>query len=327
MNESFKPQTCQSDLSYCKFGSETLLKLLAVFEDQIDGVIKNDDIEYVHKTRVTSRRLRATMPLFRDCFCKKEFKEWLFEIKKVTRLLGNARDLDVQIVFVEKYIEKLESADEKAYLEILAKSHKERRKSVQPLVDCGLEELRSTYVLDGLRRFCEQTVKEQTTGTFASQEVLEKARWHISFRLDDFLAMENYVHLENDILKHHQMRICAKKLRYAMESFAPLYQNKLAKETETIKTFQEVLGEMHDCDVWTEYIPKFMQDTTAEMKLKREKTTETTKPEKALLNFLNFVKEKRREHYVEFARFWDENKEKDFFVHLMKTINAKDKEK
>jgi CHAD domain-containing protein len=324
MNGSFKPQACQSSLSYCTFGSETLLKLLAVFEDQIDGVIKNEDIEFVHKTRVTSRRLRATMPLFRDCFCRKEFKEWLLEIKKVTRLLGNARDLDVQIVFVEKYIQKLESADEKAYLEILAKSHKELRKSIQPLVDCGLEELRSTYVLDGLRRFCEQTVKEQTTETFASQEVFEEARWHISVRLDDFLAMENYVHWENEILKHHQMRICAKKLRYTMESFAPLYQNKLAKETETIKAFQDVLGEIHDCDVWTEYIPKFMQKTTAQTKLKLGKTT---KPEKALLNFLNFVKEKRREHYLEFVRFWDENKEKDFFVQLIKRINSMDEEK
>ena len=104
MNAPIKAQTCQSDMSYCKFGSETLLKLLAVFEDQIDGVIKNDDIEYVHKTRVTSRRLRATMPLFKCCFPRKEFKEWLSEIKKVTRLLGDARDLDVQIAFVEQYM-------------------------------------------------------------------------------------------------------------------------------------------------------------------------------------------------------------------------------
>ena len=66
MNAPIKGQTCQSDLSYCKFGSEALLKLLAVFEDQIDGVIKNDDIEYVHKTRVTSRRLRATIASFQS---------------------------------------------------------------------------------------------------------------------------------------------------------------------------------------------------------------------------------------------------------------------
>ena len=59
------------------------------------------------------------MPLFKVCFRRKEYKEWLCEIKKVTRLLGDARDLDVQIVFVEQYIEKLESEAEKAGIDIL----------------------------------------------------------------------------------------------------------------------------------------------------------------------------------------------------------------
>ena len=108
MNAPIKPQTCQSDTSYCKFGSETLLKLLPVFEDQIEGVMKNDDIEYVHKMRVTSRRLRAALPLFRFCFPGKEFKEWASQLKKVTRLLADARDLDVQIAFIEQYTKKTE---------------------------------------------------------------------------------------------------------------------------------------------------------------------------------------------------------------------------
>ena len=65
--------------------------------------------------------------------------------------------------------------------------------------------------------------------------MLEKAYWHISFRLDDFLSLENCVHIENEIQKHHEMRINAKKLRYTMEFFAPLYKNKLKNEIETVK--------------------------------------------------------------------------------------------
>ena len=77
MNATINGQTCQSDSSYCTFGAQALLKLLAVFEPQIDGVIKSDDIEYVHKTRVTSRRLRAAMPLFKECFPTKKNNQWL----------------------------------------------------------------------------------------------------------------------------------------------------------------------------------------------------------------------------------------------------------
>ncbi len=321
MNASNRPQTCQSDVSYCKFGCEALLKLLFVFENQIGGVIKNDDIEYVHKTRVTSRRLRATMPLFRGCFRRKEYKKWLWEIKKVTRLLGDARDLDVQIVFLEKYMEELESATEKAGIGILVKNHKDRRRNIQPFVVSGLEELKATDVLEDMSKFCEQTVKEQSKEAFDPQKVLEKARWHISFRIDDLLELENYVHLENEILKHHQMRICAKRLRYTMESFSSLYQNKLAQEIETIKAFQDDLGEMHDCDVWAEYIPKFMQETKSKIKSKRKKKADIVM-QRALLNFLNFVKEKRKEHYGQFVSLWDETKNKDFFVQLRKTINS-----
>jgi CHAD domain-containing protein len=186
MNAPNKGQTCQSNGSYSKFGSQALLKLLAVFEPQIDGVIKNGDIEYVHKTRVTSRRLRATMPLFRECLPKKESKVWYCEVKKVTRLLGGARDLDVQIVFVEQYMDKLESAPDKAGVGLLLKAHKDRRKNIQPAVVSGLEELKATDVLEDLGRFCEQTIMKQSDEDFDPQKVLEKALWHISFRIDDF---------------------------------------------------------------------------------------------------------------------------------------------
>ena len=54
--------------------AETILKLLDAFEDQIDGVMKNEDIEYVHKMRVTSRRIRAALPLFKPAFPKKNSK-------------------------------------------------------------------------------------------------------------------------------------------------------------------------------------------------------------------------------------------------------------
>jgi putative phosphoesterase len=322
MNAPINSRTCQSEPSYCKFGSETILKLLPVFEDQIEGVMKSDDIEYVHKMRVTSRRLRAALPLFRFCFPEKEFKEWVSQLKKVTRLLANARDLDVQIAFIEQYMKNLKSPTEKACVETLLKDHKDRRKRIQSSVVSGLEKLEASDILQDIRKFCEQTVTEQSNATFDSNQVLEKAHWHISFRLDDFLSMEKYVYLENKKLKHHEMRIYAKKLRYTMEVFAPLYKNKLAKEIETITAFQDVLGEIHDCDVWEDYIPKFIDKTKAKIKSKGNKKEDTTKFEKALLNFLAYIKEQGRDHYNQFVHLWDETKNTGFFVQLRSTTNT-----
>jgi putative phosphoesterase len=322
MNVTIKDQICQSDRSYCTFGAQVLLKLLTVFETQIDGVIKSDDIEYVHKTRVTSRRLRAAMPLFKECFPRKEYKKWLYEIKKVTQSLGDARDLDVQIVFVVEYIDKLDSGAEETGVDILLNAHKDRRKSIQPAIICGLEELKTTGVLRDLRKFCEKTVIEPSK-TFDSEKVLEKAYWHISFKLDDFLALENWVHLEKEVLKHHEMRIHAKKLRYTMESFAYLYKNKLAEEIEIIKAFQDLLGEMHDCDVWTQHISKFIQETSTKNKSKQKKKADSTETENSLLKFSSYVKERRKENYAKFVRLWDETKKENFFVQIRKDISSK----
>jgi len=134
--------------------------------------------------------------------------------------------------------------------------------------------------------------------------------------------MEKYVYLENKSLKHHVMRIYAKKLRYTMEAFAPLYKNKLAKEIETITAFQDVLGEMHDCDVWVDYIPKFIDKAKTKIKSKGNKKEDTAKFEKALFNFLAYIKEQRKGHYDQFVRLWNKNKNNNFFVQLRKTTNT-----
>src|SRR5208337_3225306 len=210
MKGPVKTQPCETDPSYCRFGCETLLTQLDAFEQQIDGVLKSSDIEYVHRMRVGSRRIRAALPIFRVCFPKKDYKKWRREVKEVTRLLSNARDLDVQIAFIEQYKENLKPTAEKTGLDLLLRQHKEQSKRIQSSVVNGLEKLIASCILKDIRSFCLQTVKEQANATFDPEIVLEKAHWHIFTRLDDFLAMEKCVYMENETLKHHQMRIRAK---------------------------------------------------------------------------------------------------------------------
>ena len=303
--------------SYCRFGAETLLNRLEGLEDLIAGVKENTDIEFVHKTRVTSRRLRAALPLFCFCFPTKAYEGWMEEIKKVTRLLADARDLDVQIAFVEQYTKKLSSPIEQTAMGILLRAHKNRRKRIQPSVVAGLDELQKTKVLSDIGSLCEKIITDNSSNIVESSAVLEKAYWQISRRLDNFLSMEKCVYLEKEKLLHHQMRICAKKLRYTMECFAPLYGDKLKVEIETIKEFQDVLGEMHDCDVWIEYLPNFR----AKINSRRQQKTVKNQINQALLNFSTYVKERRRKFYRQFIDLWEKQKESDFFNLLRKTTS------
>jgi putative phosphoesterase len=320
MSAPLEPQKCERNPSYCIFGAETLNRLLEAFEAQIEGVLESEDIEYIHKMRVASRRIEAAMPLFRTCFPKKKFKKWLRKVKKVTKLLGEARDLDVQIAFVKQYMEKLESPNECSVVDLLFKRYINRRREIQATVANGLERLKDSDVLIDISESCAQTIKKFAMVPFDAASVLEKAYWHISSKLDDFLAMEEYVHQENEILKHHQMRIRAKWLRYTMEAFSPLYKSKLADEIMTIKAFQDVLGEMHDCDVWIDSIPKFMVKAKTEIRGKNKKAA--SQREQVLPRFLAYIEKDRKSLYSHFVQLWEENKASNFFERLPEKTNT-----
>jgi hypothetical protein len=47
----------------------------------------------------------------------------------------------------------------------------------------------------------------------------------------------------------HDMRIAAKRLRYVLELFAPSFGPYAAEAAKKVKKLQDLLGEIHDCDV------------------------------------------------------------------------------
>ena len=63
----------------------------------LEGAKEGDKTEPIKQMRVWSRRTRAALEVFSDCFAEKEFRGFEREIKIVTGALGEARDLDVMI--------------------------------------------------------------------------------------------------------------------------------------------------------------------------------------------------------------------------------------
>ena len=322
MTTYFKPNIVTTDSSYCRFGAEALAKLLQIIESQTEGVEKNEDIEYVHKMRVTSRRIRAAMPLFKECFPKKGYKKWLNEIKNVTRFLGMARDLDVQILFIKDYLKQILPVDPETGMEALLERHVNQRANLQSTIVNGLHELEESRTLQQTASHCERIIKEASITLFNLHAVREKAFWQISSKLDEFLSMEEFVHKENEVLKHHEMRIKAKWLRYTMETFAPLYEEKLENEIKTIKNFQDMLGEMHDCDVWVNNIPKFIDEIQQKNPTNLQSENINAEYNQDLTRFLDYIKEKRKSQYQKFVSFWEENKSKNAFEELRKKASA-----
>ena len=86
---------------FCRYAAETMIPLILGLEQELSGIVTSDDIEYIHRARVATRRLRACFSNFSSCFSNRATAEWRDDIKRITRSLGEARDLDVQIEFIE----------------------------------------------------------------------------------------------------------------------------------------------------------------------------------------------------------------------------------
>jgi len=302
---------------YCLFGARNLHRLTRKLEKQIEGAKAGEDIEYVHRMRVASRRLRAAMPVFRHCFSGKEFKGWLKEVKNVTRSLGEARDLDVQISFLEGYLGELGDERLRTGVEYLLSSHRERRASLQPGLVSSLDVLKESTFLTEMKRACRQATRAGGKGKRRSHDLFSGAHFHIASRLDDLLEMSNCVHDETAVTRHHEMRIRAKWLRYTMEIFSDVYPDKLGDEISTMKKFQDALGDMHDYDVWTEYLPSFMNELRGSQDMGRQEIREI---ERGINGLLEYVASLRRSRYLNFVELWEGAIEDGFFEDLREKV-------
>ena len=253
-------------LGPCVFGAGRLLPLIDVTSKEITGVRDDDDIEHIHRMRVASRRLRAALPLFSSCFPEKDFRHWMHEIKSVTRALGEARDTDVQIAFLKKYLkdqavpvpaDMTGPAPAQSYagdpIAALLSRLQKRRGLLQQQVISALDELEETQVLSGIQAACPVPAAAGRGRRRARYfGVLPVAADRIGRRLAGLDRFEPFVHNPDAVFEHHAMRIAAKKLRYTLETYAPLYRRELKKPIARIKRLQDLLGDIHDCDVWIE---------------------------------------------------------------------------
>ncbi len=316
------------DESFCLFGAQVLQKRLQALTREIAGVREAEDLEYVHRMRVASRRLRAAFSIFEPCFPPAQMARWNRRVKRITRALGAARDTDVQIAFVEGFLGTLESQRERKGVERLLLRLRQRRAVLQTDVLKTLDRLESSGVLKEMEEALLQRLVEARVN-----QVPESSPWMyrrscemITLRLEEMLAYEVYIHQPEHVTQLHAMRIAAKRLRYTMEIFEPLYAGDLKRFIQVVKTVQEMLGDIHDADVWAEQLPVFI----AEERARTREYCGSEGPARRLLPGLEALRADReafREaRYREFVSFWKERTREDVWGELRALVLARAQE-
>jgi hypothetical protein len=134
--------------------------------------------------------------------------------------------------------------------------------------------------------------------------------------------LSNCLHHPADNDPLHRMRIAAKRLRYAMELFAPCWGGKLTTLAQEVSELQGSLGELHDCDVWIDDLGARLDrkgagftDARAGAAGKREQTRRA-----AVWLMIHFSKE-RSKHFREALARWEEWETTGFFAQLDSILN------
>ena len=235
----------------CQFGRSAVKERLDALKEEIDGVRQGEDLEHVHRMRVASRRLRSALTIFGDCFKGKKGKRWRQAVREVTRSLGQARDLDVQIEFLGK--------TDVEGLEPLIAHLKDSRRTLQPEICALMDELSGSSPLLDL-----SAELEGAEGWNGSATTLHPYAYaHAAVAVEELFEHANSVPVYSDWQGHHALRIAAKRLRYALEAFRKAYDDGLDEELRQLKGLQDVVGELHDCDVWLQRIPELRREVPA----------------------------------------------------------------
>ena len=223
------------------------------FLDWREDVLRNEEVEAVHKMRVASRRLRASMDAYESICQRKPFKRAYRTVKRAADLLGNARDTDVMQQHVQALLDSV-PGEEQAGLRWFLERLTSYRKACQHEFEVYLSQLDAGAF--------QETVEDCLPAANATPEPIspiplqevpaltgQQARRIAQAKLADLQSSSDDIDQPYAVRALHRLRIAAKRLRYTLEIFENVLPAACKPIVKQLAQLQEDLGQVHDSDV------------------------------------------------------------------------------
>lgn len=216
---------------------------------QEPGVRVGEDPEAVHQTRVATRRLRSDLRTFSPLIEETWGAELGEQLRWLGALLGGARDADVLHARLKKAAEALPEDDRPAGAKLAAELVGDQQEARAQLL-AGMAESRYLTLLQTLV----DAARSPRLLPEAHQPADQVARrllggpWRKLRR--DIRALADPP--PDEAL--HEVRIRAKRVRYAAEAVAPVLGRKASRFARAAAELQEILGEHHDSVVMAQLL-------------------------------------------------------------------------
>jgi CHAD domain-containing protein len=216
-----------------------------------DKVLETFDAEDIHDLRVSSRRLREGLELFAPCYPPENLTRLIRKVRRVTRLMGEIRNADEAILYFSALTDELDGPC-RPDLEKLVKTFQKNRGKGLKRLRLGLREMVPGSWRDRFRRGISSPslFNPPAGGVDLFAPLADFARGALDARFADVMKLLPDACLPGEIEAQHLLRIAVKHFRYRMELLGTLVGPRFADLHAVVKGYQDVLGNMHDLDLF-----------------------------------------------------------------------------
>ena len=215
------------------------------------GLAFDEDPEYIHEMRVATRRIRTALQAVRDALGP-QGDYWREEFGWLGKALGDVRDADVMLERLAQWRDEAPKTHAAALDGLIAAERKARKAAMGRLLK-AVDSPRYDKLRNGFGRAVQNPIGSleglQAVGPRAGEPVAVAAARALTARLDELSAVPGDL-AELNAEQLHEVRIACKRLRYSIEFFADILGDALTPLREACERMQELLGQVHDIDVW-----------------------------------------------------------------------------
>jgi CHAD domain-containing protein len=238
------------------YASQKILSLVNRILNRAGKIKDENGVEALHEMRVATRRLRQTLRLFAYYYSSAQIKSALGRTKKITRLLGRPREMDVNLLLLQQ-LAPSEDAPWQRHLgyeylleNLETERNRLRRKLQKRLSKLNLQSLRKeAKVLIQPRKRREKTCPGDLEGAALDSSPDSFLRALLVDRVTPWGGLSFDIFAGMDYSALHQLRIQAKNLRYTLELLNPPLGNPFDSLIVMARDLQNLLGEYHDWDI------------------------------------------------------------------------------
>lgn len=231
------------------------------------GVLDVTETAPANELWLAARRLRAALEVFRPCLGKAEYREGRAEARRISRAVGQRRDVDVAIEAYENLREEMDPTDSDGLERVVASLRSDQAQANRALAQ----------VVHGRRMQAFRVRIEEIADSTVDADAVDRADEYrpvdvlpaevvklVSSRLARLRDLAPEALDQEGVAVQQRMRVAAERLRYSLELTGDALGTQAHTARRAARGMQEALGEMRDCDLAVPYARRAIAELETE---------------------------------------------------------------